>query len=115
VKAVIGQRSVAGGVFYFAVCDLLFLFCLFGVTVCSSVEAQQRVRIPRLGALLYSNPDSDPNFRAFRQGLGELGYVERENLAIEHYFADGRPERLPELAAELVRSKPDVILTLAAT
>ena len=75
-------------------------------------EAQQPAKIPRLGTLLYSNPDSDPNFAAFRQSLRELGYVEGENLLIEHHFADGRPQRLPELAAEFVRSKPDVILAL---
>jgi putative ABC transport system substrate-binding protein len=88
------------------------LLCAVFYVLCSSAEAQQQVKIPRLGTLLYSNPDSDPNFAAFRQGLREVGYVERENLVIEHHFADGRPQRLPELAAELVRSKPDVILAL---
>ena len=75
-------------------------------------EAQQPSKIPRLGALLSSNPETDPNFAAFRHGLGELGYREGQNLLIEHRFADGKPQRLPELAAELVRSKPDVIFAL---
>jgi putative tryptophan/tyrosine transport system substrate-binding protein len=75
-------------------------------------EAQQLTKIPRLGALLYSNPETDPNFAAFRQGLRERGYVEGQNLLIEHYFADQKPERLPDLAAELVRVKPDLIFAL---
>jgi len=93
-----------------ALASILFAGALLAAAVIA--EAQQRVKIPRLGALLYSNPDSDPNFAAFRQGLREIGYVERGNIAIEHHFADGRPQRLPELAAELVRSRPDVILAL---
>lgn len=79
---------------------------------CLPAEAQQLTKIPRLGALLYSNPETDPNFAAFRQGLRERGYVEGQNLLIEHYFADRKPERLPDLAAELVRSKPDLIFAL---
>jgi putative tryptophan/tyrosine transport system substrate-binding protein len=93
---------------------MVLAFLSFSVSMAAILpaEAQQRVKIPRLGALLYSNPESDPNFAAFRQGLRELGYVEGQNLLIEHHFADGKPQRLPELAAELVRSKPDVIFAL---
>ena len=75
-------------------------------------QAQQLGKIPRLGALLYTNPETDPNFAAFRQGLRERGYVEGQNLLIEHRFADGKPERLPDLAVELVRLKPEVIFAL---
>jgi len=99
--------ALSKGAFYFSVCALLF-------ALCTPLQAQQRVKIPRLGAFLYSNPDSDPNFAAFRQGLRELGYVEGENLVMEHHFADGRPQLLSELATELVRSKPDVILALGS-
>jgi putative tryptophan/tyrosine transport system substrate-binding protein len=80
--------------------------------LCFPAEAQQPIKIPRLGALLYSNPETDPSFAAFRQGLRERGYVEGQNLLIEHYFADQNPERLPDLAAELVRSRPDLIFAL---
>ena len=48
---------------------------------------------------------------AFRQGLRELGYIEGKNLIIEYRYADGRPERLPALAEELVRLKVDIIVT----
>jgi putative tryptophan/tyrosine transport system substrate-binding protein len=76
------------------------------------VHAQQSAKLPRLGSLLYSNPETDPNFEAFRDGLRQLGYVEGKNLLIAHRFADRKPERLAGLAAELVRSKPDVIFAL---
>ena len=63
-----------------------------------------------LGPSLTDNPH---DLEAFRQGLRELGYVEGQNIAIEYRFAEGQPERLPALAAELVRLKVDVIVTAA--
>ena len=75
-------------------------------------HAQQAARRPRIGVLIYSTPDQDPNTRAFLEGLRQLGYADGQNVAIEYHFAQGRPERLPELAAELARSKPDVIFAL---
>lgn len=68
--------------------------------------------IARLGILLYSNPRVEPNLPPARRGLSDLGYVEGRNLAIEYRYADGKPERLPELAAELVATKPDVLFAL---
>lgn len=67
---------------------------------------------PTVGVLLFSTPAADVTFNAFLQGLGALGYSEGENLAIETRYAEGKPERLPELADELVRLKPDVIFAL---
>ena len=75
-------------------------------------HAQQAARRPRIGVLIYSTPDQDPNTRAFLEGLRQLGYADGQNVAIEYHFAQGRPERLPELAAALVGSKPDVIFAL---
>ena len=66
---------------------------------------------PRIGFLFYGAPGRSPEVDAFRQGLRDLGYVEGQNIAIEYRFADGRLGRLPELAAELVRLKVDVIVT----
>jgi putative ABC transport system substrate-binding protein len=66
---------------------------------------------PRIGFLFYGAPGRSPELDAFRQGLRDLGYVEGQNIAIEFRFADGRLGRLPELAAELVRLKVDVIVT----
>ena len=59
--------------------------------------------MPRLGVLLYSTVQADPNAELFRRGLRDLGYVDGQNIAIEYRAAEGRPERLAELAADLVR------------
>jgi len=75
-------------------------------------HAQQPIRRPRVGILIYSTPDRDPNTRAFLEGLRQLGYVDGQNVTIEYRYAQGQPERLPELAADLVRSKPDMIFAL---
>ena len=72
----------------------------------------QPAKMPRVGVLLYSNPQADPNAELFRRGMRELGYVDGRNIAIEYHFAEGKPERLPGLAAELVRGKPDVVFSL---
>jgi putative ABC transport system substrate-binding protein len=74
--------------------------------------AQQAARRPRLGVLLYSTPEGDPNTESFRRGMRDLGYVDGQNIAIEYRYAEGRPERLPGLAAELVGLKPDVLFAL---
>jgi putative ABC transport system substrate-binding protein len=75
-------------------------------------QAQQADRVHRM-AFLGSTSSSDyaSQIEAFRSGLRELGYVEGKNLVIEFRWADGNYERLPGLAAELVRSKPDVLVT----
>ena len=66
----------------------------------------------RLGALLYSDPQSDPQMAAIGRRLSELGYVEGRNIAIEYRYAEGRLDRLPNLAAELVALQPNVILAV---
>jgi putative ABC transport system substrate-binding protein len=76
-----------------------------------AAEAQPGGKVPRIGFLFYGSPGPSPELDAFRQGLRELGCIEGQNIAIEVRFASGRVERLPELAAELVRLKPDVIVT----
>src|SRR5215510_13785611 len=78
-----------------------------------AAEAEQTGKVPRVG---YLNPGSasDPlrqrRLDAFREGLSALGYVEGQNIAVEHRWAEGKYERYPTLAAELVRSKVDVIV-----
>ena len=77
-----------------------------------STHAQVPVKIPRIGFLsITTNPM--PQVSAFRQGLRELGYVEGKNLVIIYRSAEGRPKRLPALAAELVALKVDLIVTYA--
>jgi putative ABC transport system substrate-binding protein len=75
-------------------------------------EAQQPAKVPRIGVLW---PDSAPSPRIeeFRQGLRDLGYVEGQNIAIEYRYAEGRRDRLPDLAVELVRLKVDIIVALS--
>ncbi len=75
-------------------------------------EAQQPGKVPRIGFLVDGSPSShSTRIEAFRQGLFQLGYVEGKNIAIEYRYAEGRFDRVPVLAGELVRLKVDVILT----
>jgi putative ABC transport system substrate-binding protein len=77
-------------------------------------EAQQPARIPRIGILIPASASFSffsARVETFRQRLRELGYVEGKNIVIEYRYAEGKLERLPDLAAELVRLKVDVIVT----
>ena len=77
-----------------------------------AVEAQQPKKVPRIGYLSVSSPSAmSTRTEAFRQGLRELGYVEGKNIVIEWRSAEGKRDRLPSLAAELVRLKVDIIVT----
>jgi ABC-type uncharacterized transport system substrate-binding protein len=81
-----------------------------------AAEAQQPVKVPRIGFLSANSP-SDPRnaglLGAFREGLRDLGYVEGQNIAIEFRWAEGKYDRLPGLAAELVSLKVDIIIAAA--
>ena len=93
------------------------LFRLIAITVALMVgaalaSAQQPQTIPRVGILFIGGRDQ-PHLEAFKQGLRERGYVEGKNIALEYRYAEGREERLPELAAELVQVKVDVIVVTA--
>jgi putative tryptophan/tyrosine transport system substrate-binding protein len=90
------------------ICSLLTFFLL---TV-SLAQAQQPKKIPRIGSLGGASPSANANGNeALRQGLRELGYVEGKNIIIEWRSAEGKLDRLPALADELVRLKADVIVT----
>ena len=73
-----------------------------------AAEAQQ-AKVARLGVLLFGTPDTDA-FPVIRRGLTALGYVEGQNILFEHRYAEGRLERLPNLASDLVRWNPDLII-----
>ena len=96
-------------IIFLALCSLL-------LAPCSAVDAQQPKKVPRIGYL--TGPSLSANaerIEAFRQGLGELGYIEGKNINIEWRTAEGKPDRLSALAAELVRLKVDVIVTTGPT
>src|SRR5438132_1345205 len=73
--------------------------------------AQPRSTVPRIGILTPAAEASTPLWKAFRQGLRDLGYVEGQNIVLEYRFAAGQNERLPALAAELVHLHVDVMVT----
>ncbi len=77
-----------------------------------SAEAQQTARIPRVGFISGSGSPENPwpSFEAFRQGMRDLGYVEGQNLLIEHRYGEGRLDRMPGLVNELVQQKVDVLI-----
>ena len=83
------------------------------LAICGArAEAQQPARIPRIGILSAPSASSfSARVEAFRRRLRELGYVEGTNMVIEYRYAEGKLERLPDLAAELVRLKVDIIVT----
>src|SRR5688572_16152854 len=79
-----------------------------------TTAAQPSGKVPRIAFLSPRSPGPDFRTDAFRHSLRDLGYVEGSTVLIEYRYAEGNPERLPELAAELVRLKPDVIVTSSA-
>jgi putative ABC transport system substrate-binding protein len=89
----------------FALSAMLFALCL-------PAEAQQARKVSRVGFLGAASASAlIGRLDAFRHGLQELGYIEGKTIAIEYRYADGKAERVPELAAELIALKPDVIVT----
>jgi putative tryptophan/tyrosine transport system substrate-binding protein len=76
-----------------------------------AARAQQRGKVPRLGVLLFSNPQTDPQMEVLHSGLRDLGYDD-QSLFIFYRYAEGKPERLADLAAALLREKPDLVLAL---
>ena len=89
-----------------SLCALLF-------ALCSSASAQQPPKVPRVGFLSTASLSAlSPRLDAFRQGLRELGYVEGKNIVIEYRYTEAKTDLLSALAAELVREKVEVILTV---
>jgi putative ABC transport system substrate-binding protein len=96
--------GVSKSVFSLLLSALLFAFC-------PSAEAQQAAKIPRIGYLTLASASSNlPRREAFLHGLRNLGYIEGQNVNIEYRYANSRTDRLPELAADLVRIQVDVIV-----
>jgi putative ABC transport system substrate-binding protein len=84
---------------------------VIGFALSVSIQAQEATKIPRIGFLIGSSPSANAaRIESFRQGLRELGYVEGKNIVIEFRSAEGKFDRLPDLAAEIVRLTVDVIV-----
>ena len=90
----------------------IFIFVTVILASVLFAHAQQPTKVPRIGYLTAGSPSTNAaRTEAFRQGLRELGYVEGKNIVIEWRYAEGKFDRLPALAAELVRLKVDVIVS----
>jgi ABC-type uncharacterized transport system substrate-binding protein len=90
------------------VLSILFVAVLLAVAVIADAQPK---KVTRIGYLSQNDPASESiRAEAIRLALRELGYIEGQNIATEYRFAEGKPDRLPELAAELVRLKVDVIV-----
>jgi putative ABC transport system substrate-binding protein len=91
-------------IFAVALCAMLFAFC-------GSASARQPKKVPRIGYLSNTDPASESTrSEAIRLALSERGYIVGQNIAIEYRYAEGKLDRLPELAAELARLKVDIIV-----
>jgi ABC-type uncharacterized transport system substrate-binding protein len=103
----IGIRQEATGrrkIFCIALCALLLALGL-------SADAQQPKKVARIGYISSGDPASESNrIEAIRVALRDLGYIEGQNIAIEYRYAEGKQDRFPELAAELVLLKVDIIV-----
>src|SRR5262245_62596828 len=100
---------MTNGTFVFPLAFGAMLFAL-----CVPAHAQQPKKVPRIGFLSSVDPAREPTrSELFRLALRERGYIEGQNIAIEYRSAEGKIDRAPELAAELVRLKVDIIVVSA--
>ena len=90
-------------VFHLALCAMLLALCF-------PAEAQQPAKVPRIGYVATTAPDT-PNNLAFRRGLRDLGYIEGKNILVEDRYAEGKADRIPSLVAELVQLKVDILVS----
>jgi ABC-type uncharacterized transport system substrate-binding protein len=95
---------------------LVYALLALILTTIHLVEAQQPPKVTRLGFLIATSPSAEKSrLEAFLQGMRDLGYVEGKNLVIEWQYAEGKFDRLPDFAVELVRLKVEVIVTTGPT
>jgi putative ABC transport system substrate-binding protein len=89
----------------------ILTLCAMFLALSLNAQAQQPAKIPRIGILEARSPSDRPQVWAeFRQGLRDLSYIEGKNIVLEYRYAGGNNQRLPELAADLVRLKVDIIV-----
>jgi ABC-type uncharacterized transport system substrate-binding protein len=105
VKSISDLRLLISGV-----SPLLLALCSLLLAPCFPAQAQPPRKLPVIGILGAASAKNNDRQEAFFQGMRELGYVEGGNIVFERRFAEGKRDRLPALAAELVRLKVDVIV-----
>jgi putative tryptophan/tyrosine transport system substrate-binding protein len=104
-----GKKAMKKKITFLNLCGMLFALCLFA-------EAQQPAKVPRIGLLSPFSPSATALWhQAFLQGLRDLGWVEGKNISIEYRYAEGRRDRLPDLVADLVHLKVDIIVASVNT
>ena len=93
----------------------ILTLCAMLFALSYSASAQQPVKIPRIGFVTSAGNPNSPGLRveAFQRGLRELGYVEGKNILVEYRYIEGKTERVPEIVAELVQLKVDVLVPLS--
>jgi putative ABC transport system substrate-binding protein len=77
-----------------------------------AAQAQRPPKVARLGVLLFSTPQADPQMKVIHIRLRELGYIEGQNIIVIYRFGEGKYERLPDLATQLIGEKPDLVFAL---
>src|SRR5215475_3307361 len=92
----------------------VWLLATLLLAIVSSAKAQQPTKVPRIGLVTASGPEG-PNIPLFRQGLRDLGYIEGKNILVEYRGLEGRPDRSPDLIADLVQLNVDVIVVSPIT
>jgi putative ABC transport system substrate-binding protein len=94
-----------------AIKPIIILLVSLALASVRLAEAQQPKKDPRIGYLSIGDPATEsPGSEAIRLALRELGYIEGQNIAFEYRYAEGKRDRQPELAAELVRLKVEIIV-----
>jgi ABC-type uncharacterized transport system substrate-binding protein len=96
--------------------SVVLTLCAVLVALCSFAQAQQPTKISRIGRLAIASQSAESaRIEAFRNGMRDLGYVEGKNIVVAWRFADGKLDRLPAQAAELVRLKLEIIVSSGST
>jgi putative ABC transport system substrate-binding protein len=89
----------------------IWLLAIFLLITVSNAEAQQSKKVPTIGYIIVASSDAQSaRTEAFKEGLRELGYAEGKNISVEYRSAEGKPDRLREIVAGLVKLKVDVIV-----
>jgi putative ABC transport system substrate-binding protein len=92
---------------------LIWLLATVVLATVPPAAGQQVGKVPRVGVLSPGGSEHNPQIEGFQQAIRELGYVEGQTIHLEYRFAQGKADRIPELAAELVHLKVDVIVTFS--